>query len=376
MHGAVVAGMVLGLAMLAGASSAGAAGRVVAADNPALLLAPYVWKLSGAGGTARAEATMPGAYLKAVVARTGSVGLVIDGDTNRGCRPSTMPVVEWTVDDGPFQVQQLSQTEGVYTLPLAAGLDGDKAHTVQVFFRASGLGESRWTKPTAHLRIAGLALDEGGSLTPCPARPKRAIGFGDSITEGVGVDAHFTSWEVLGPNNARGAWLGIVCAALDCEYGQLGSGGHGMVRTLEMPPLPQTWDHYDATASRLTDGRLEPEPDYVFCNLGTNDFGGLNITGAYTGWLAAMRKACPHARMFCVVPPSGVHRDEIQAAVAARKKARDARVHLIDTPELNSAIRAQAGATQMTYDGAHPTQYGNAMFAAAVVARVQAVLGR
>src|ERR1700730_1427509 len=106
----------------------------------------------------------------------------------------------------------------------------------------------------------------------------------------------------LGPNNARAAWFPVVCAALDCEYGQLGSGGQGMTRALEMPPLGQTWDRYDATTSRLTGGLLVPEPDYVFCGMGTNDF-EKDISADYTAWLAAVRKACPHAHLFCVVPP-------------------------------------------------------------------------
>ena len=105
-----------------------------------------------------------------------------------------------------------------------------------------------------------------------PRRLRKAIGFGDSITEGVGADGLFTSWQILGVNNARATWFPMICAALDCEYGQLGSGGLGMTRTLNLPPLPQVWHRYDATTSRLTGQLLLPEPDYVFCSLGTNDF--------------------------------------------------------------------------------------------------------
>jgi hypothetical protein len=54
-------------------------------------------------------------------------------------------------------------------------------------------------------------------------------------------------------------WFPLVCGGLNCEYGQLGTGGQGMVRPIEIPPLPQTWDRFDATTSRLTDGLLLPE---------------------------------------------------------------------------------------------------------------------
>jgi len=125
--------------------------------------------------------------------------------------------------------------------------------------------------------------------------------------------------------------------AMDCEYGQLGSGGWGMSNTkLELPPLCQTWDHYDAFSSRLVKGLLSPEPDYVFCGLGTND-PGLDIT-RITSAGAAVRKACGNASVFCVVPPLGLHRSEIQAAVSARRQAGDSRVHLIDLAALERAF--------------------------------------
>ncbi len=344
--------------------------KIIPIDDASILLSPYVWKCTGTGAAARAEATMPGAYIKAIFQGSSTVGLSIDGTANRGCPASSMPVVEWSVDEGPFSNVQLANTTGVYTLPLAGKLAPDKPHRLEIYFRAADLAQKRWRSSTAHLRVAGLALDAGGSLSPCPVRPGRAIGFGDSITEGVGVDGLFTSWQSLGVNNARATWLPIVSAALNCEYGQLGSGGQGMVRPIEMPPLPQTWDHYDATTSRLMGDLLLPEPNFVFCAMGTNDF-DKDITQDYTGWLAAVRKACPHTRIFCIVPPLGFHKDEVRSAVTARNQAGDARVHLIDTSPLKAAFRAGAGATQLAFDGVHPSTYGNAMLAALIAAEAQ-----
>jgi len=359
----------LGLAAVCGAAT------TVPCDHPDFGLSPYSWKPTGTGNDARAEAAMPGAYFKTIVKGTATAGLLIDGTANDGCPAPSMPFVEYSVDDGPFNVKQLDQTGAVCVFPMASGLDAAAPHKLEVYFRAADLAQKRWTAPTAHLRVAGLSLDDGGSLAACPKRAGRAIGFGDSITEGVGVDGLFTSWQSLGMNSARGTWFPVVCATLDCEYGQFGSGGQGMVRELEMPGLPKTWDHYDAAASRLTDGLLLPEPDYVFCNMGTNDFGGIDITGAYTGWLEAVRRACPHARIFCVVPPSGVHRGEIGAAVKTRNNADDPAVHVIDIPSLNAAITAHTGATQLCYDGVHPTVQGQGIFGACIAAQVRQVLG-
>jgi lysophospholipase L1-like esterase len=220
-----------------------------------------------------------------------------------------------------------------------------------------------------------LAIDAGGTIAAVPTRPRRAIGFGDSITEGVGTDGLFTSWQSLGVNNARETWLPIVCAALDCEYGQLGSGGHGTTRTIHLPPLPETWDRFDPTTSRLSDGLLLPEPDYIFCSLGTNDY-DKDITADTTRWLIAMRKACPTSRFFCIVPPLGVHRAEIAAAVAGRNGAGDHRVYLIDTAPLQNAFRANQGATQLAYDGVHPSRFGHALLGALIAVEAQKVLSQ
>ena len=89
-----------------------------------------------------------------------------------------------------------------------------------------------------------------------------------------------------------------------------------------------------------------------------------------------MRAACPRAQFFCIVPPLGVHRDEIAAAVAARNLAGDAHVHLIDTAPLMPLFRANQGPTQLAFDGVHPSQWGQAMLGALVLAEVQEVLGQ
>jgi hypothetical protein len=347
--------------------------RQIPIDDAHLVLAPYVWKCTGQGAGARAEAAMPGAYLKMALQGSTSIGLRIDGVANRGCPAASMPVVEYSIDEGSCKIVPLTKTGEVYTLPLAKGLDAAAPHPVEFYFRAADLGQNRWRSSIDHLCLAGVVLDAGGSLQSCPKRSKRAIGFGDSITEGVGVDGYFTSWQVLGVNNAKATWFPIACAALDCEYGQLGSGGQGMAnKSLVMPPLEQTWDHFDPTTSRLTDGHLKPEPDYVVCAMGTND-SQRDITEPYTRWLLAVRKACPTSRLFCVVPPLGYHAGEIKAAVAARNEAGDARVSLIDTAPLKHYFRPGT-ATQLAYDGVHPTVYGQALLGSLIAVEIQKVL--
>ncbi len=344
-------------------------------DNADLFLAPYVWQRTGVGTAARAEATMPGAYLKATCQGTRGIGLVIDGTANDGCPPESMPVIEYSIDEGSFTTKPLSRAGDIYTLPVAENLDPAKEHRLAVFFRASDLTRERWKSSMTHLRLAGLALDAGATLRPTPTRPRRTIGFGDSIVEGVGTDGLFTSWQKLDVNNARGTWFPLVAAALDAEYGQLGSGGQGMTRVIHLPGLVDTWDRFDASTSRLIAGKLLPEPDYIFCAMGTNDY-EKNITADYTRWLTEMRKACPSAHFFCIVPPLGLHREEIVAAVDARHGQQDRRVHLVETQALAAGFRVGQGATQLAYDGVHPSQYGHALLGAVITSEVQKALDR
>jgi lysophospholipase L1-like esterase len=132
----------------------------------------------------------------------------------------------------------------------------------------------------------------------------------------------------------------------------------------------------------LTDGLLLPEPDYIFCAMGTNDhlvengaFKVLPIADEYTRWLAAVRKACPNAKIFCVVPPFGWHQKDIATAVAARNKENDHNVYVIDTAPLKSLFGTKGG-TQLASDGAHPSVHGNAMLGALVAVEVQKILSR
>jgi lysophospholipase L1-like esterase len=313
--------------------------------------------------------------LRATFSAASQIALVIDREANAGCPPQSMPVVEYSIDEEPYKVASLTETSGEYLLILGDGLDPALPHRVEVIFRAADLTNGRWTKTASRLRLVGFQLNQGAEVEPTAVRPKRVIGFGDSITEGVGGDGKFTSWQKLQVNNARATWLPMVAGALDAEYGQLGSGGQGMVRALELPALTETWSRYDAESSRLIKGKLLPEPDYIFCAMGTNDFEAV-ITEQYLSWLLAVRNACPAAYIFCIVPPLQVHAGEIASAVATRREEGDTRVHLVETTSLADEYRANQGPTRLAYDGVHPSVYGQARLAALVAAKAGMVIGK
>jgi hypothetical protein len=289
-------------------------------------LSPYTWKLFGSGKSLRAEAMMPGAYCRMVVENSSFIDVLIDGEANRDCPSEAMPVVDFSIDGAAFQTVQLKNKSDLEPLPLGQNLDIKKQHQVEFYFRSSALCPDRWGSTATHLRLAGIQLDEEATLLPCPCRPKLAIGLGDSITEGVCSEGACAYYSNLLMNNARVTWFPLVSNALNCEYGQLGSGGLGIIKPMSLPPLMESWDHFDAQTSRLTNGLLLPEPDYLFCCIGTNDFqdeGGkrtqMDITTAYTQWLTSARKACPKTQIFCITPPIGWLKSPPQSMSTTKK---------------------------------------------------------
>ena len=366
--------------LLAGTAFSGAAAsdrgdsKCISCLDGQIVCSPYAWKTLGSGEKAEIEAAMPGAYVRATIAGTSRISLVVDGETNAGCPAASMPVVEYSIDEKPFEVVPLTKTAGEYALPLGDKLDPALPHRVDVYFRASDLTNGRWTKTASRLRLVGFRVDSGATLSPTPSSAKRALGFGDSITEGVGGDGEFTSWQKIAVNNARATWFPMIAAALDAEYGQLGSGGQGMVRGLELPPLTETWSQFDSESSRLVEGKLVPAPDYIFCAMGTNDFEKV-IDEDYGRWLREIRTAAPEAEIFCIIPPLQLHADEIEKAVDQRREAGDGRVHSIPTASIASEYRVNQGPTRMAYDGVHPSVYGQARLAALIATEVGKVLG-
>ncbi len=350
--------------------SAPAFSKVIPCDDENVYFAPYAWKPTATYGTPTREATFPGAYVKTVVKNTSKVGLIIDGTTQKDMVEIGRPRIEYSVDGLAFKEFILTTEGNVYTLPLAENLDRTKSHTVLVYFRSAHLGCNRWAGHESHLFIKGFEVDPRGTTEKPEIKPGLAMGFGDSITEGVGVDQLFTTWDDLTPNNARVTWFAMLCEMIGCEYGQFGSGGQGMINEqMAVPPLPLTWDKYDAETSRLVDGKLVPQPDYIMCAMGTNDERIEKEADAYIDWIKAVRKAAPKSYIVIVVPPSGVQRNNLQKTAAAFKK--DKRVLYIDTVNLNEMITVRPPEpTGMAYDAVHPTEYGQGMFAGCVAVQL------
>ena len=128
-----------------------------------------------------------------------------------------------------------------------------------------------------------MVLD-AGAVTVAPAlRPKRALLFGDSITEGVAAQCHHASDCTLPPkaedlcgNAATKISVPAVAAALDAEFLQVGFGGLGWVvgggggvAPFFTPgnPAKSSWDRVWSGAPPRKFAGL----DYIFVLHATND---------------------------------------------------------------------------------------------------------
>lgn len=340
-----------------------------------VLLSPYTWQ----NDDGIAEALMPGAYLRIEASGCPDVGLVLDLSLNQGCPSISMPVVEWSVDKGPMRIMQIPvpKDDLTFLLPLADSLTDDTPHIIELHFRAANLCMQRWSNPQTHLRIKAVAIPDTGKLLVPPCRKYNAIIYGDSITEGVGAVKKYTTWEDLSSNRAAASWVAPVCDALNAEYGQLGTGGQGVViSTVSMPALLHSWELYSENCPRLVGGRLSPAPDFIFCAMGTNDNSGdmrhpIDIRDGAFSWLTAVRAASPEAWIFWLVPPLGLHGQEIRDAVAERNSKGDNRVFVVNTDFFKDGFDICEKPSRLADDGIHPNADGIARIAAVTLAVVQ-----
>jgi len=207
--------------------------------------------------------------------------------------------------------------------------------------------------PKQELPFQGLVLDNGATTVP-DSRPLVEF-IGDSITAGLSTtdgpisDYAWQTAERLGVQHTQIAVSGVTLVdgyhhpdntfpGMESGYFKLKSVDY--CTDTKCADIPQ-WDFTNYTAKA------------VVINIGTND-AGLS-TGAppaalyqstYTTFLQNIRAKYANADIFVMRPFTSAFWTEVQAAVAARVSAGDAKVHLIDTegwltagkPDFNDAV--------------------------------------
>lgn len=350
---------------------AGSSGALILITDQAIFFSPYTSYSDGQGalqannvraGSTFVEWVNPGSYLK--LGFTGK-SLRLHIDTSAATQ-GLMPKVRWTLDDAPLTTLYLKR--GQKTIEIADKLKAGP-HTLAFYLAATDAYADRWNRPAQSLKITGIEMDAGASASapsgPIAIEPKRALLFGDSITEGMWVlgDSKVAA-KAVEFNDSTQAWPAMLAEALGTEYGTCGFGGQSWVRNMnEVPPFPAAWKDYSKGRSRLIDGKLSPVPDYVFVNMGTND--STDISAAAEGWLRALLKAAGSGTQVFVIIPFGQQRAaDLKRAIA---EVGDSRVFKLDLgPKWAYGLHTYGVAARVSYDGLHPDAQAAGRYAAAV----------
>jgi lysophospholipase L1-like esterase len=358
--------------------AAACSAELIPVTDAALYFSPYNTYSDGSGpmlpGNIRGGSTYamwiyPGSYLRAAFSGS-SAWLDFDiSSIKHGIRPK----LRWSIDDQPFQTAVLKPDAA--RLPLAEGLNEGLHHLV-LYLAASDANYDRWRSPEEAIKLKGLVLSDGGEgKRDIRLSAKRAIFFGDSITEGawvLGRSNHvvagkYVDW--VAHSDATQAWPRLLAAALDAEYGTCGSGGMSWVRASHsgIPPLPESWSFHYENHSRLVDGRkLSPPPDYVIVNMGTND-GEKDTSDAIKKWLTDIRAAVrPDTAIVVLIPFGQMNRISLSGAVAA---VADPYTHIIDLGFRRAVgLNHYGEPTLVSFDGLHPSAEASGLYAASLAA--------
>lgn len=293
----------------------------------------------------------------------GTRKVVLRVDTARHPLPKTerYPILAWTINGGALQTHQLKPQET--TVVLAEGV-ADPA--IDLYLRGLSPWEDRWTGeiPFNAVTITGFLVDAGAVTTASALPGKVWWNIGDSIMAGDG--AAYAKGQGRPKNDlwaasdeSRASYGFLLARHYGCRESRLAFGGYNWGGGLaKVPALDALIDWQSATVSRLNGECLDPSPDVVLVNLGTN---GRPKEQQVTAALEKLRRrAGRDARIIVMIPFTGAGRAEITAAFNAYKRAAgDEKAWLVDLGRIQFD----------TADGIHPTAGGHrAIFEAALPA--------
>ena len=371
------------------------AGTNIAVNNTNWYFSPYNWYSTG--GTFQsvnnitstatyALSINPGAYCQFYAAATGTITLKVDMTalSVAGVAAAAYPKIKWSIDGLPWQTYQFAATDA--NKSLFSGAVG--SHACTLYFMASEGGSTdRWNTPVSSLKITGLTLDSGGSLsslsgTALAPLSKNYLWFGTSISEGAwSLATSFqtnTQANYVAYTDAQLSWTAGASLALGGNEGRCAVGGQSWLNTngANVPPLGSAWNYYFSTNSRLSGGKLFPIPDGVFVEMGANDGGNWQATAVST--LTAIRAAVNTTTPIFLIVPFG----QQGAGYASGAKAAlsgDTYLYLLNLGNTgyNWLTGYSSNSTnRYSSDGLHPNYIGNAsVYTPLVTQAAQAATG-
>ncbi len=287
-------------------------------------------RLTGRWGcTERAAiATAPGSYIE--FAFRGRMA-VAEFDTLQNAEPR---LHLWIQIDGGDKIE----TPVDSFLRIIAREDGD--HVCRIIFKSATEMDRRWYHPlTGKVTFLGIQVEETAIL---PADDRRTVEFvGDSITEGVLVDADFnpetfplihdmdmTARCYQDDSTATYAWL--TAEALDLRPIIMGYGAVGVTKS-GCGSVPAATDSYlyNYEGSPIT----HESADCIVINHGANDQGAPveQYLACYTRLLDVVRERNPKSVIAVLSAFCGAHHEALGKMVAEYNKTHGSKVHFIDS---------------------------------------------
>ena len=365
-----------------------------------LYFSPFNWCITETG---HAITSNPGAYLRvAWSGGRGNIELVID--SSAASTPFMM--LSYSLDGAPVQRVSVPHRNPSARLSLPCSTDDansdaptaaiteqlPRRRTLVVHLHASVQQFDRWGgeghPPACSLRLASIRLPRGATSAAPIVRPRRVLGFGCSITEGVCAGFQVgTRGGDLNWNDGSATWVTTVAEHLDAEYGNVGFGRSGWTvgGNGGVPCFHKSDESDDASWRWIYSGvprRFEgppqspsPPPDIVIVLHATND----GLTGAdrsdvarsVASWLGEAREAFGRAtHLVLCVPFGGFGGCNAPAGALAkgfesyqqRGARRDERAHLIDLGAVAREglegfriVNGRYAPTPESCDGIHPT---------------------
>lgn len=201
-------------------------------------------------------------------------------------------------------------TPGKQTYLIAEGLEPGKKHHIVLFRRCEGFfGE---------VRFEGFEISDDGELSAPPAKNRKMLVVGDSITCGYGNEAA-TVEEGNSVQNENGymSYAAIAARALDADLMMVCWSGRGLYRNLspvndKVDTMPQLFEQtlpIDQTEKWEMSRFI---PDVIAINLGTNDTGTRGGKGplqkedyqaAYVKFIKRLRAFAPDSKIIISLGP-------------------------------------------------------------------------
>ena len=289
-------------------------------DHAAWLYSPYTW----ATPTGRAAATInAGAYLR-VLFSGPSAALHFDVGANRAPLSQVYTRVDGDEAGSPWRRASVAPVIEPVVPAETAGLP---FHLLELVVKSTSETINRWQSPSETAVVfTGMTLARGARVALPRARQRRLLILGDSITEGVRT-INETAGQDTDRNDVTTCWSWAAGRGLPVEFGIVGFGGAGLTHggSGGVPALGESIGLVMAGAAR----RLEPAPDLVVLNYGTNDrlAAPAAVEAALGRVLAGLLAGTPESTAIAVLRPF----NGTQAAALQRAATGSARVSWVDT---------------------------------------------